>query len=80
MTAAAATAAFALFYSGVWPMAVTVHPTRLALICVLAIIVMVMWFVCYNRLWDRPSSHPRRGEALLHNVSTVLTFGHRGNK
>jgi uncharacterized membrane protein YidH (DUF202 family) len=72
--AAAATAAFALFYSGIWPMAVTVHPWRLTLISVLAIIVMVAWFVCYNRLWDRPSSHQQRGEALLHNVSTVLTL------
>lgn len=72
--AAAATAAFALFYSGVWPMAVTVHPARLALICVLAIFVMVVWFVCYNRLWDRPTSYRQRGEALLHNVSTVRTL------
>lgn len=72
--AAAATAAFALFYSGIWPMATTVRPGRLASICVLAIIVMVMWFVCYSRLWDRPSSHRQRGEALLHNVSTVLTL------
>jgi hypothetical protein len=72
--AAAATAAFALFYSGIWPMAVTVHPLRLASISVLAVIAMVLWFVCYNHLWDRPSSHGQRGEALLHNVSTVLTL------
>ena len=72
--AAAATAAFALFYSGIWPMAVTVHPARLALISVMAILVMVVWFVSYNRLWDRPSSHRRSGEALLHNVSAVLTL------
>jgi hypothetical protein len=55
-------------------MAVALHPARLALICALAITAMVMWFVCYNRLWDRPSSHRLRGEALLHNVSTVLTL------
>jgi hypothetical protein len=42
--------------------AVALHPARLALICVLAITAMVMWFVCYNRLWDRPSSHRPRGE------------------
>ena len=55
-------------------MAVTVHPARLALISVMAILVMVVWFVSYNRLWDRPSSHRRSGEALLHNVSAVLTL------
>lgn len=41
-----AAAALPLFYSGVWPMAVALHPARLALICDLAITAMVMWFVC----------------------------------
>jgi hypothetical protein len=31
-----------------------VHPARLVLISVLAIAAMVMWFICYNRLWDMP--------------------------
>jgi hypothetical protein len=72
--AAAATAAFSLFYSGIWPMAVSAHPARLVLISALAITSMVVWFICYNRLWDRPSSHRERGEAVLFNISTVITL------
>jgi hypothetical protein len=63
-----------MFYSGLWPMAVMLHPWRLVLISALAIAAMVAWFICYNRLWDRPSSHRERGEAVLFNASTVLTL------
>lgn len=73
--AAAATAAFPMFYSGLWPMADMLHPARLALISVLAIGAMVTWFICYNRLWERPSGHRQRGEAVLFNASTVITLG-----
>ena len=71
---AAATAAFPMFYSGLWPMADMLHPGRLVLISALAISAMVAWFICYNRLWDRPSGHRKRGEAVLFNTSTVITL------
>jgi hypothetical protein len=55
-------------------MAMILHPWRLALISALAIAAMVVWFVCYNSLWDRPSSGRARAETVLFNASTVLTL------
>jgi hypothetical protein len=72
--AAAAAAGLTIFYSSIWQMAMILHPWRLASISALAIAAMVVWFVCYNSLWDRPSSGRARAETVLFNASTVLTL------
>ncbi|WP_433446274.1 hypothetical protein ACQPXS_01850 [Streptomyces sp. CA-142005] len=50
--AAAATAAFGLFYSRIWSMADELPPARLTLIMSLAIGVMVAWPLLHHHLWD----------------------------
>jgi hypothetical protein len=70
----ATAAGLTIFYSSIWQMAMILHPWRLALISALAIAAMVVWFVCYNSLWDRPSSGRARAETVLFNASTVLTL------
>ncbi|MCF6525073.1 hypothetical protein HOY81_18585 [Streptomyces sp. JJ36] len=72
--AAAATAAFGIFYPSIWSMADALPHWRLGVISAVAIAVMVLWLLLYNDLWDRPSGHPRPGEAVLYNLSTVLTL------
>lgn len=72
--AAAATAAFGIFYSSIWNMADALPSWRLALINVVAIAAMVVWLVVHNHLWDRPSGHARPGQAVLYNLSTMLTL------
>lgn len=72
--AAAATAAFGIFYSSIWNMADALAPARLALITVLAISAMVAWLLFYNHLWDPPAGSRNRQEAVLYNASTLLTL------
>jgi hypothetical protein len=72
--AAAATAAFGIFYSSIWQMAEALPLWRLALITILAIAAMVGWLTVYNHLWDLPSGHDDPGKAALYNTSTILTL------
>jgi hypothetical protein len=72
--AAAATAAFGIFYSSIWQMAEALPLWRLALITILAIAAMVGWLIAYNHLWDLPSGHDDPGKAALYNASTILTL------
>lgn len=72
--AAAATAAFGIFYWTIWTMAEALPVWRLALISVLAITLMVGWLIYYNNLWERPVGPGRARQALLYNASTVLTL------
>jgi heme exporter protein D len=69
--AAAATAAFGIFYSTIWSMAEALPLWRLALINVLAIAAMVGWLICYNNMWDRRG---RTHQTLLYNASTIITL------
>lgn len=73
-TAAAATAAFGIFYSSIWTMAEALPLWRLAVINVVAIAAMVAWLIAYNHLWDRPSWHRDPGQAVIYNASTVLAL------
>lgn len=73
--AAAATAAFGIFYASVWNMADTLSPVRLLLISVVAIAAMVGWLIFHNGLWER--SGPRGGESIqprIYNATTTLTL------
>jgi signal transduction histidine kinase len=72
--AAAATAAYGVVTTTFWNMADALAPWRLALINAVAIAIMILWLLLYNRLWERPSHPGERKKALLYNVSTVLTL------
>lgn len=71
--AAAAGAAFGIFYSNVWTLAGSLEAPRLVLINVLAIAAMTAWLVLNNRLWARPAEHAVREQATIDNAATVCT-------
>jgi hypothetical protein len=74
LVAAAATAAFGIFYSSIWSMAAALSPWRLTTISVVAIAAMVVWIVAQNGLWERPHARRARERAVLYNSSTMLTL------
>ncbi|WP_278313784.1 hypothetical protein [Lolliginicoccus levis] len=75
MAAAAATAAFGIFFSSIWMMATALHPARLTLITAMSIVAMTLWLIAYNRLWDPPGSRGKHTHAAVYNLATVLTVG-----
>lgn len=74
LAAAAATAAFGIFYSSIWSMAAALSPVRLASVSVVAISAMVVWLLVQNSLWEHPQGRRARERAVLYNSSTVLTL------
>jgi heme exporter protein D len=74
LAAAAAVAAFGIFYPTIWGMADALTPARLAGVSVFAVGMMVGWLTVYNGLWERPHGRHDRGRALLYNLATVLTL------
>ncbi|WP_051831292.1 hypothetical protein [Streptomyces violens] len=72
--AAAATAAFGIFYSSIWQLADAMSTLRLIVVSALAIGVMVGWLLFYNHLWDSPRGHRARKETVLYNASTLCTL------
>ncbi|MDR7300848.1 DUF2267 domain-containing protein [Haloactinomyces albus] len=72
--AATATAAFGVFYSSIWRMADALSSARLFVISLFAIMIMVLWLIAYNSLWERSRSEAERGKAVLYNAATVLTL------
>jgi hypothetical protein len=74
LAAAAAAAAFGIFYSSIWSMAAALSPLRLTTISVVAIGAMVVWLIAHNGLWDRPQSRRARERAVLYNAATVFTL------
>jgi hypothetical protein len=72
--AAAGTAAYGVITSSFWKLADALSPLRLAGITVVTIVIMAVWLVVYNHLWDRPSETAERRKALLYNVSTAATL------
>ncbi|MBD8507422.1 hypothetical protein HT102_13110 [Hoyosella sp. G463] len=75
MAAAAATAAFGIFFSSIWMMATALHPARLTLITAMSIAAMTLWLIAYNRLWDPPGARGKHTHAAVYNLATVLTVG-----
>lgn len=71
IAAAAATAAFGVFYPIIWAMADQLSHLRLGGISLFAIVVMALWLITYNDLWERPEGRRR---ALLYNLATVTTL------
>ncbi|POX37202.1 hypothetical protein C3486_29650 [Streptomyces sp. Ru73] len=72
--AAAATAAFGIFYSSIWQMADAMSTLRLTVVTLLAIGVMVGWLLFYNHLWDSPRGNRARKDTVLYNASTLCTL------
>jgi len=73
LAAAAATAAFGVFYSSIWSMADALSPLRLALVTVFAVGAMGAWLVIHNGLWEHPSRLPTHAEAAVYNSATIVT-------
>lgn len=74
LAAAAATGAFGIFYSSIWQMSHFLSTTRLISIGAIAIVVMVVWLITINRLWDRPVRERLASVVLYYNLSTILTL------
>ncbi|MYR04916.1 hypothetical protein GTV32_00560 [Gordonia sp. SID5947] len=72
MAAAAATASFGVFYSSIWAMANALSPWRLAGLSVLSMVVMTVWLITNNRLWERRGALPQ-ARARLYNAATATT-------
>lgn len=75
LTAAAAGAAFGVFYSNIWQLAVALSPARLGVVAVLAVVAMAVWLIVDNGLWERPTARAHREEATLFNAATAATIG-----
>lgn len=73
--AAAAGAAFGVFYSNIWELAAALSPARLAAIVVLAVSAMAVWIIVDHGLWQRPAARHHREEAALFNAATTATIG-----
>ncbi|GAA4807375.1 hypothetical protein GCM10023200_51240 [Actinomycetospora chlora] len=74
LAAAAAGAAFGIFYSNIWSLAGEAGTPRLLLIAVLAVAAMSTWLIADNHLWERPRSRRLRAEVHLYNAATTATI------
>lgn len=73
LAGAAATGAFGVFYTSIWSMADYLSSLRLAFITLVSILVLSLWLLFHNRLWENPHGQRRKERAVLYNVATVLT-------
>lgn len=73
IAAAAAAAAFGIFYSSIWIMADSLSAGRLLFISAIAIMAMVGWLILYNNLWETAKAHRIAKDAILYNCATVTT-------
>jgi len=74
LAAAAAASAFGIFYSTIWQMAGALPEWRLGLITVTVILLMTVWLMASNGLWDRGRRHGSITEAAMYNASAVATL------
>ena len=75
LAAASAGAAFGVFYSNIWELAMSLPPWRLGGLSVLAVAAMAIWLIVDNKLWERPNDRADPGEAALFNAATAVTVG-----
>lgn len=73
IAAAAAGAAFGIFYSNIWSLSAALGVGRQIAVSALAIGAMIVWLILDHGLWERRVDRSLREEALLSNASTVLT-------
>ncbi len=74
LTAAIATAVFALVTSDIWRLADTLGWIRLTLLTVLSIGGIIVFLTVAHGLWERPQRRDLREQAILFNVATTLTL------
>ncbi|MBW0105138.1 hypothetical protein [Pseudonocardia sp. KRD291] len=67
--------AFGVFYSNIWSLADSLPAWRLAVVCVAAVVVYVVWLIAGHGLWQATTTSTRRDDArtTLRNAGTVLT-------
>lgn len=75
LAAATGTAAFGIFYSSIWEMADSSPPWRLWLITGCALVLIVLWLLFANRLWERAHQWGSLEESAMYNAATVATLG-----
>lgn len=75
LAAASAGAAFGVFYSNIWELAMSLSPWRLGGLSALAVAAMAIWLIVDNNLWERPNDRADQGEAALFNAATAVTVG-----
>jgi hypothetical protein len=71
---AAATGAFGIFYGSIWTMSDALSPARLTVISAAVIVLLVVWLIVRNGLWDSPRGLAGRREAWMSNAATLLTL------
>ncbi len=74
LAGAAAGAAFGIFYSNIWELGDSFSTARLALVNVLAVLVLIVWLIIDNNLWERPRNQELHRQAALFNAVTALTI------
>lgn len=72
--AASATGAFGVFFSSIWNLADALPAWRLSLITGITVIVMTLWLIMINRLWEPQHRMDSLAEATMYNASTVVTL------
>lgn len=75
LAAAIATAAFGVFYSSIWEMAVAMSNLRLLWIAVTAVAAMSAWLIIPNRLWETRGFQAQPGDRAVYNAATLGTIG-----
>lgn len=73
MAGAVATGAFGVFYTAIWSMADYLPNRRLVLITVASILILTLWLLLHNRLWESPKGSRRKERLVVYNTATVLT-------
>lgn len=75
LAAAIGTAAFGVFYSSIWEMAVAMSNLRLLWIAVTAVAAMTAWLIIPNRLWETRRFRAQPGDRAVYNAATIGTIG-----
>lgn len=75
LAAAIATAAFGVFYSSIWEMAVAMSNLRLLWIAATAVAAMSAWLIIPNRLWETRRFRAQPGDRAVYNAATLGTIG-----
>lgn len=72
ITAAVAAGAFGVYYNSIWALANALHPARLFLAGVIAIVLFTGWLIVRNGLWNSRREVEFPWQGLLDNVTTII--------
>ncbi|WP_060712235.1 hypothetical protein [Pseudonocardia sp. HH130629-09] len=73
IAAAAAGAAFGIFYYNIWELATALRTARQVTVMLIALVGMTVWLILDNRLWESRRHRSLREEMILSKLSTVIT-------